>query len=65
MKDCKEAGVNGFIIVDLPPEEAITFRNFCGKQGLVNSSPKRDATANILIDFHTSHLSLHPQPTTA
>lgn len=22
MEDCKEAGVDGFIIVDLPPEEA-------------------------------------------
>jgi tryptophan synthase len=29
----REAGVNGFIIVDLPPEEAITFRNCCTKAG--------------------------------
>ncbi|PMD53464.1 tryptophan synthase-like protein [Hyaloscypha bicolor E] len=34
LKDCKEAGVNGFIVVDLPPEEAVTFRNFCTKGGL-------------------------------
>ncbi|RDW75675.1 tryptophan synthase [Coleophoma crateriformis] len=34
LKDCKEAGVNGFIIVDLPPEEAVTFRDFCKKGGL-------------------------------
>ncbi|TVY83255.1 Tryptophan synthase [Lachnellula suecica] len=34
LKDCQEAGVNGFIIVDLPPEEAVTFRNFCAKGGL-------------------------------
>jgi tryptophan synthase len=34
LKDCKEAGVNGFIIVDLPPEEAVTFRNFCAQGGL-------------------------------
>lgn len=34
LKDCKEAGVNGFIVVDLPPEEAITFRGFCTKSGL-------------------------------
>ena len=33
LKDCKEAGVNGFIVVDLPPEEAVTFRNFCTKGG--------------------------------
>ncbi|KAK3311907.1 tryptophan synthase beta subunit-like PLP-dependent enzyme [Apodospora peruviana] len=34
MKDCKEAGVNGFIIVDLPPEEAVSFRQFCTSGGL-------------------------------
>ncbi|KAE8448787.1 anthranilate synthase / indole-3-glycerol phosphate synthase [Mollisiaceae sp. DMI_Dod_QoI] len=34
LKDCREAGVNGFIIVDLPPEEAVSFRNFCAKGGL-------------------------------
>jgi tryptophan synthase len=33
LKDCREAGVNGFIVVDLPPEEAVTFRNFCTKGG--------------------------------
>lgn len=33
LKDCKEAGVNGFIVVDLPPEEAVTFRNWCAKGG--------------------------------
>ena len=34
LKDCKEAGVNGFIMVDLPPEEAVRFRNNCTKKGL-------------------------------
>ncbi|KAI9049675.1 hypothetical protein LZ554_005833 [Drepanopeziza brunnea f. sp. 'monogermtubi'] len=34
LKDCREAGVNGFIVVDLPPEEAISFRDFCTKGGL-------------------------------
>jgi tryptophan synthase len=29
----KEAGVNGFIIVDLPPEEGTTFRHYCTKNG--------------------------------
>jgi tryptophan synthase len=33
LKDAKEAGVNGFIVVDLPPEEAVRFRNFCTKGG--------------------------------
>lgn len=35
MQDCKEAGVNGFIIVDLPPEEAVSFRGFCSSGGYV------------------------------
>jgi tryptophan synthase len=34
LQDAKEAGVNGFIIVDLPPEEAVRFRNFCASYGL-------------------------------
>lgn len=34
LNDCKEAGVNGFIICDLPPEEAISFRKFCSSGGL-------------------------------
>jgi len=34
--DAKEAGVNGFIVVDLPPEEAVLFRNVCTKGGYVN-----------------------------
>lgn len=29
MADCAEANVNGFIIVDLPPEEAVRFRDLC------------------------------------
>lgn len=34
LKDCKEAGVNGFIMVDLPPEEAVRFRGHCKSYGL-------------------------------
>ena len=34
LRDCKEAGVNGFIICDLPPEEAVSFRQLCTKGGL-------------------------------
>lgn len=37
LQDAKEAGVNGFIIVDLPPEEAVRFRNFCSSYGFVMS----------------------------
>lgn len=29
----KEAGANGFIVVDLPAEEAKTFRSYCTKAG--------------------------------
>ncbi|EEH05858.1 bifunctional tryptophan synthase TRPB [Histoplasma capsulatum G186AR] len=34
LRDAREAGVNGFIMVDLPPEEAIRFRDLCRKEGL-------------------------------
>lgn len=33
LNDCKDAGINGFIICDLPPEEAISFRKLCSKGG--------------------------------
>lgn len=33
MTDAREAGANGFIVVDLPPEEAVKFRNYCAKGG--------------------------------
>lgn len=31
LRDCQAAGVNGFIVVDLPPEEAVSFRKLCTK----------------------------------
>lgn len=31
--DCSRVGVNGFIVVDLPPEEALRFRDICGQKG--------------------------------
>ncbi|KAI9011257.1 tryptophan synthase beta subunit-like PLP-dependent enzyme [Gaertneriomyces semiglobifer] len=34
MQDCVRAGVNGFIVVDLPPEEAVRFRDLCSEYGL-------------------------------
>ncbi|TFY57007.1 hypothetical protein EVJ58_g7291 [Rhodofomes roseus] len=34
IQDAAEAGANGFIMVDLPPEEAITFREKCIKSNL-------------------------------
>ncbi|TFK76219.1 tryptophan synthase [Pluteus cervinus] len=34
IQDASEAGANGFIVVDLPPEEAINFREKCAKANL-------------------------------
>ncbi|EME49050.1 hypothetical protein DOTSEDRAFT_67928 [Dothistroma septosporum NZE10] len=34
LQDAKAAGVNGFIMVDLPPEEAVRFRGHCTTYGL-------------------------------
>jgi len=35
VKDAKAAGASGFIMVDLPPEEAIRFREVCTSNGSV------------------------------
>ncbi|TIA70923.1 hypothetical protein E3P91_02841 [Wallemia ichthyophaga] len=34
VKDAKDAGASGYIMVDLPPEEAVKFRNICTSEGL-------------------------------
>lgn len=34
IQDAKKAGANGFILVDLPPEEAINFRSLCAQHSL-------------------------------
>jgi len=34
ISDCRDAGINGFIIVDLPPEESTTFREECKRYTL-------------------------------
>ena len=36
LRDARAAGVNGFIVVDLPPKHAVTFRNHCTKEGYVS-----------------------------
>lgn len=38
LRDAKEAGANGFIVVDLPPEEAVKFRNHCKNAGWVTTA---------------------------
>jgi tryptophan synthase len=35
--DAKQAGANGFIVVDLPPEEAVKFRTLCTSSGFVSN----------------------------
>ncbi|RIA95747.1 tryptophan synthase beta subunit-like PLP-dependent enzyme [Glomus cerebriforme] len=32
--ECKKVGINGYIVVDLPPEESDKFRNLCKGKGL-------------------------------
>ena len=39
MHDAKEVGCNGFIMVDLPPEEAKDFRDLCANEGLALRPP--------------------------
>ncbi|KAF7440615.1 tryptophan synthetase [Pleurotus ostreatus] len=34
IQDAREAGANGFLMVDLPPEEALSFREKCAKSNL-------------------------------
>lgn len=34
VEDAAKAGASGFIVVDLPPEEAVEFRSTCAKHGL-------------------------------
>ena len=56
IKDAREAGVNGFIVVDLPPEEAVKFRNFCRRGGLV--TPLRIYLSRLLIRSSLSYVPL-------
>lgn len=46
VEDCKIAGANGFIMVDLPPEEALKYRNLCKDQGLTYIPLIAPATTN-------------------
>lgn len=34
IQKCRQVGVNGFILVDLPPSEAVAFRQLCTSNGL-------------------------------
>lgn len=45
-----EAGVSGFIVVDLPPEEAVKFRSICAKYGLSYVPLVTPATTDARLD---------------
>jgi tryptophan synthase len=48
VQDAKDAGANGFIVVDLPPEEAIKFREICTSTGYVSTYPLFGTFADVL-----------------
>lgn len=51
LQDCQAVGVNGFIVVDLPPEEAISFRKLCTKgKYVVHSNLLRQILSRLLTD---------------
>jgi hypothetical protein len=58
LQDAKEAGANGFIMVDLPPEEALRFRNFCRSYGSVSSRSRCKLQDEIADNFSVSPTSL-------
>ncbi|KAJ3312700.1 tryptophan synthetase [Blyttiomyces sp. JEL0837] len=54
MEDCAKAGVSGFIVVDLPPEEAVRFRDLCSEHGLSYVPLIAPSTTDIRIKHLTS-----------
>ena len=48
VRDAKEVGCNGFIMVDLPPEEAKDFRDLCASEGWVLHSPVFRGSTDLL-----------------
>ncbi|KAG2365701.1 tryptophan synthase beta subunit-like PLP-dependent enzyme [Suillus spraguei] len=54
IQDAREAGANGFIMVDLPPEEAINFRDKCIKADLSYVPLIAPSTSLHRIQFLTS-----------
>ena len=55
--DASEAGANGFIIVDLPPEEAMSFRQKCSKVKCAPPYVRASSNRNVLNVFIVSHTS--------
>lgn len=56
--DAREAGANGFIMVDLPPEEAINFRGKCQRAEYVNQQSSRPCTLTITTISSMSYVPL-------
>lgn len=60
IQDSAAAGANGYIIVDLPPEEAVKFRGYCTKYGLSYISlvapSTTDARLQLLADIADSFI---------
>ncbi|TIC22108.1 tryptophan synthase [Wallemia mellicola] len=54
VKDAKDAGASGYIMVDLPPEEAIKFRNICTSEGLSYIPLVAPSTTEARIQFLAS-----------
>ncbi|SCZ87917.1 BZ3500_MvSof-1268-A1-R1_Chr2-3g05385 [Microbotryum saponariae] len=54
VQDAKAAGANGFIIVDLPPEEAVGFRQQCAQEGLSYVPLIAPSTSDARIKFLAS-----------
>ncbi|BGP17870.1 hypothetical protein JCM10213_008333 [Rhodosporidiobolus nylandii] len=54
VQDAKTAGANGFIVVDLPPEEAVDFRNVCTREGMSYIPLIAPSTTNDRIKFLAS-----------
>lgn len=58
LKDTREAGASGFIMVDLPPEEAVRFRDLCTSNGYVPFTLYWISLSNILLYYEDCHISL-------
>ncbi|CAG8627101.1 10773_t:CDS:10, partial [Ambispora leptoticha] len=56
VKDCKNVGIQGFIVVDLPPEESDHFRSICAQHGLSYVPLIAPSTTEIRIR-HLTHVA--------
>lgn len=54
IQDAKESGANGFIMVDLPPEEATAFRDKCTAAGYESPSVLRPTVPHSIPAFPMS-----------